>query len=97
PRFARAEGTGKVVTMVMEGVADFRNYLELFLPKMMNMAIIPALIWVYIAFQDWTSAFILMITLPILIVFMIILGLAAKKQADSQFETYRVLSNHFVD
>ncbi|ECB9712865.1 thiol reductant ABC exporter subunit CydD [Listeria monocytogenes] len=97
PRFARAEGTGKVVTMVMEGVADFRNYLELFLPKMMNMAIIPAMIWVYIAFQDWTSAFILMITLPILIVFMIILGLAAKKQADSQFETYRVLSNHFVD
>ncbi|MBC6121844.1 thiol reductant ABC exporter subunit CydD [Listeria seeligeri] len=97
PRFARAEGTGKVVTMVMEGVADFRNYLELFLPKMMNMAIIPAMIWVYVAFQDWTSAFILMITLPILIVFMIILGLAAKKQADSQFETYRVLSNHFVD
>ncbi|HEL9516653.1 TPA: thiol reductant ABC exporter subunit CydD [Listeria monocytogenes] len=97
PRFARAEGTGKVVTMVMEGVADFRNYLELFLPKMMNMAIIPAMIWVYIAFQDWTSAFILMITLPILIVFMIILGLAAKKQVDSQFETYRVLSNHFVD
>ncbi|MBC2256396.1 thiol reductant ABC exporter subunit CydD [Listeria ivanovii] len=97
PRFARAEGTGKVVTMVMEGVADFRNYLELFLPKMMNMAIIPAMIWIYIAFQDWTSAFILMITLPILIVFMIILGLAAKKQADSQFESYRVLSNHFVD
>ncbi|WP_048627442.1 thiol reductant ABC exporter subunit CydD [Listeria ivanovii] len=97
PRFARAEGTGKVVTMVMEGVADFRNYLELFLPKMMNMAIIPAMIWIYIAFQDWTSAFILMITLPIVIVFMIILGLAAKKQADSQFETYRVLSNHFVD
>ena len=29
--------------------------------------------------------------------FMILLGLAAQKMADSQYETYRVLSNHFVD
>lgn len=28
---------------------------------------------------------------------MILLGLAAQKMADSQYETYRVLSNHFVD
>lgn len=97
PRFARQEGTGKVVTMVMEGVADFRHYIELFLPKFMNMAIIPAMIWVYVLMEDQTSALILFITFPILILFLIILGLAAKKQADSQFESYRILSNHFVD
>ena len=28
---------------------------------------------------------------------MILLGLATQKMADSQYETYRVLSNHFVD
>lgn len=97
PRFARKEGTGKIVTMVMEGVADFRRYLELFLPKFINMAIIPAMIWIYVLFEDRTSALILFITFPILILFLIILGLAAKKQADSQFESYRILSNHFVD
>src|SRR5690625_7986828 len=28
---------------------------------------------------------------------MILLGKAAQKQADKQYETYRLLSNHFVD
>ncbi|MBC2160778.1 thiol reductant ABC exporter subunit CydD [Listeria booriae] len=97
PRFTSAEGTGKVVTMVMEGVADFRRYLELFLPKLMNMSIIPVMILIYVFIEDRTSGTILILTLPILILFLIMIGLATKKQADRQFETHRVLSNHFVD
>lgn len=97
PRFTSAEGTGKVVTMVMEGVADFRRYLELFLPKLMNMSIIPAMILIYVFMEDTTSGVILILTLPILILFLIMIGLATKAQADRQFETHRVLSNHFVD
>ncbi|KGL42036.1 thiol reductant ABC exporter subunit CydD [Listeria sp. SHR_NRA_18] len=97
PRFTSAEGTGKVVTMVMEGVADFRRYLELFLPKLMNMSIIPAMILIYVFIEDTTSGVILILTLPILILFLIMIGLATRAQADRQFETHRVLSNHFVD
>ncbi|WP_163651773.1 thiol reductant ABC exporter subunit CydD [Listeria sp. PSOL-1] len=97
PRFTSEIGTGKIVTMVMEGIQNFRRYLELFLPKFVNMMLIPAIIWIYIVMQDTTSAIILFVTLPILILFLIILGLAAKKQADSQFDSYRILSNHFVD
>ncbi|MBA3925691.1 thiol reductant ABC exporter subunit CydD [Listeria rustica] len=97
PRFTSAEGTGKVVTMVMEGVADFRRYLELFLPKLMNMSIIPVMILIYVFMEDTTSGVILILTLPILILFLIMIGLATKAQADRQFETHRVLSNHFVD
>ncbi|MBC6298586.1 thiol reductant ABC exporter subunit CydD [Listeria booriae] len=97
PRFTSAEGTGKVVTMVMEGVADFRRYLELFLPKLMNMSVIPVMILIYVFIEDRTSGTILILTLPILILFLIMIGLATKKQADRQFETHRVLSNHFVD
>lgn len=97
PRFTSAEGTGKVVTMVMEGVADFRRYLELFLPKLMNMSIIPAMILIYVFIEDTTSGVILILTLPILILFLIMIGLATRVQADRQFETHRVLSNHFVD
>lgn len=97
PRFTSAEGTGNVVTMVMEGVADFRRYLELFLPKLMNMSIIPAMILIYVFIEDTTSGVILILTLPILILFLIMIGLATRAQADRQFETHRVLSNHFVD
>ncbi|MNO72991.1 ATP-binding/permease protein CydD [compost metagenome] len=97
PRFAGQEGTGNLVTMVLEGVAKFRNYLELFLPRMLATGITPILILAYVYTLDTASAVILTVTMPILIVFMILIGLTAKKQTERQWKTYRVLSNHFVD
>lgn len=97
PRFAGQEGTGNLVTLVLEGVTKFRNYLELFLPRMLATGITPALVWLYVFTLNKTSAVILLVTLPILIIFMILIGLAARKQTERQWQTYRTLSNHFVD
>ncbi|EIJ82003.1 ABC transporter required for expression of cytochrome BD [Bacillus methanolicus PB1] len=97
PRFVKEEGSGQTVTLVMEGMMKFRRYLELILPKMMNSAIIPAMICIFIFFVNIRSAVILALAVPILIAFMILLGLAAKRKADRQYESYQMLSNHFVD
>jgi ATP-binding cassette, subfamily C, bacterial CydD len=97
PRVSKQLGTGSIVTLLIEGVAQFQQYLILFLPKMLNMSVIPVSILAYIFFQDKTSAIILIITVPILVGFMILLGLAAKKKADKQWGMFRILSNHFVD
>jgi ATP-binding cassette subfamily C protein CydD len=97
PRFVREEGSGQTVTLVMEGVLRFRRYLEIIFIKMVDMAIIPAAVCLCIFTENIRSAVILVIALPILIVFMILLGLAAKGKADQQYESYQLLSNHFVD
>jgi ATP-binding cassette subfamily C protein CydD len=97
PRFVKAEGSGQTVTLVMEGMMKFRRYLELILPKLMNSAIIPAMICIFIFFVNIRSAVILALAVPILIAFMILLGLAAKIKADRQYESYQMLANHFVD
>lgn len=97
PRFVRSEGTGNVVTLVLEGIAKFRKYAELTIPRMMGMAFTPALVWLYVFSIDRISAVILLVTLPILIGFLILVGLAARKQTERQLHTYRMLSNHFVD
>ncbi|GAA0136430.1 thiol reductant ABC exporter subunit CydD [Paenibacillus sp. YSY-4.3] len=97
PRFAKREGTGNLVTLVLDGVTKFRNYLELFLPRMLATGMTPALILLYVFTLDITAAVILIITLPILIAFLILVGLAARKQMDRQWKSYRTLSNHFVD
>src|SRR5690625_7088699 len=64
---------------------------------MIRTTIVPAVIVIYIFTVDLSSAGILVITVPVVIVFMILLGLAAQKKADQQYETYRVLSNRFID
>ncbi|PPA90165.1 thiol reductant ABC exporter subunit CydD [Brevibacillus laterosporus] len=97
PRFAKTQGTGNVVTLVIEGVAQFRTYLELIIPRMVSTAITPWVILAYVAWQDMISGIILLVTMPILIVFMILIGLAAKGKMDRQWKSYRILSNHFVD
>ncbi|WHY05306.1 thiol reductant ABC exporter subunit CydD [Bacillus altitudinis] len=97
PAFAKKKGTGKLVTLAMEGIAQYRQYLQLFLPKMVNMAVIPVMVLVYVWTLDETSAVILIVTLPILIVFMILLGLVAQRKAAKQWRSYEKLSNHFTD
>ncbi len=97
PRYAMGQGTGNLVTLVREGIGKYRTYLELILPRMLSNGLTPLLIGLYVLRLDWLSAIILGLVFPILIAFMILLGLAAQKQMDRQWATYRVLSNHFVD
>ncbi len=97
PRFAGTEGTGNLVTLVLEGVTKFRNYMELFIPRMLATGFTPVLILAYVYKLDLASGIILTLTMPILIVFMILVGLAARKQTERQLKSYRTLSNHFVD
>jgi len=97
PALVRAEGTGNVVTLVLEGIGKFRKYAELTIPRMMGAGITPALVWLYVFMTDRISGIILLVTMPILIAFLILVGLAARKQTERQLDSYRLLSNHFVD
>lgn len=97
PALLRKQGTGNVVTLVLEGIGKFRKYAELTIPRMMGAGITPALVWLYVFMTDRISGIILLVTMPILIAFLILVGLAARKQTERQLDSYRMLSNHFVD
>lgn len=93
----QSEGTGHLITLALEGVAQFETYVRLFFPKLINMLILPMMIFFYTLMLDRQSALILVLVLPTLVFFMTILGMAAKRKANSQYEVHQSLSNHFVD
>src|SRR5690625_439101 len=95
--FVNLYGTGRLVTLAIEGIAQLKTYVEKTVPRMIGTAIVPVVIVLYIFTVDKISAVILIVTVPIIVIFMILLGLAAQKMADRQYKTYRILSNHFVD
>ncbi|MSE21117.1 thiol reductant ABC exporter subunit CydD, partial [Lactobacillus parabuchneri] len=74
-----------------------QTYLMLVVIKILDMSITPWLILLYVLFLRWEQAIFLFAIFPIIILFMIILGLAAQSKADRQYEGYQRLSNHFVD
>lgn len=97
PNITATKGTGTMVTMALEGISNVESYVKLFLPKVINMAVIPILIFIYTLTIERRSAIILLLVLPVLIFFLVLLGFAARAKADKQYESYQVLSNHFVD
>lgn len=97
PSYTNKQGTAKLVNLAMEGGTQLRTYLELIIPKMVAACLIPPMILIFVFFQDKISSVILFLTVPITIAFMILLGLAANKKMERQWQSYHLLSNHFVD
>ncbi len=97
PTEVEHRGTGNMVTMALEGIDQVQTYLMLVMIKILDMSITPWLILVYIAFLQFKQGIFLLIIYPVIILFMVILGLAAQSRADRQYEGYQRLSNHFVD
>lgn len=97
PEMISEEGTGNLVTSSLDGIDLVENYFKLIFTKLMNMSIIPPVLLIYIYMQNIASGITLTIIVPLVILFMIILGLAAQSKADSQYAQYTILSNHFLD
>ena len=97
PRSIGQHGSGNMITLCLEGIPNFRTYLELFIPRFIATVCIPIVLLIYVLTVDMTSAIVLAVVMPIMIVFLVLLGLIAQKQIDAQWDTYQLLSRHFVD
>lgn len=97
PQFVAREGSGRLVTLAIEGVDRFRTYLEMSIPRAIDTPMITLVVLMYTYWLDYVSGLILTAAMPVIIGFFIILGLAARKQADQQWGTFRYLAGHFAD
>lgn len=97
PDIIGTHGSGNLITLALEGIPKYRKYVELFIPRFLSMALIPMILVVFILTQDVLSGVTLIIVMPILIVFLILIGLVSQKKVDEQMDSYRLLSRHFVD
>ncbi len=93
----REHGTAKVTSSVLEGIDQVESYLAAILPKLIGVAAIPPIVLVAVFASDWVSGVILLVLFPTIIFYMVLLGRQAQEKAADQYETYNVMSNHFVD
>ena len=97
PSIVQDQGTGNMTTMALEGINQVENYIHLILVKMMNLMIVPWIILAFIFYLDMSSGWILIVIYPLIILFMVILGYAARAKADRQYASFQILANHFID
>ena len=48
PRGIGKNGSGNMITLALEGIPNFRTYLELFIPRAISMFCIPIVLLIYI-------------------------------------------------
>lgn len=97
PNIVQQQGTGNMTTMALEGITQVENYIHLILVKIINLMLIPWIILAFIFYLDLQSGLILITIYPLIILFMVLLGYAARGKADRQYASFQVLSNHFLD
>ncbi|CAK8053605.1 thiol reductant ABC exporter subunit CydD [Eupransor demetentiae] len=90
-------GTGHAVTSLVAGLDNVKNYFQLLLIKMLDLSVIPWIVLLAILYFKWEQGLFLLVIFPVVIIFFIILGLAAQKKADAEFTNFKNLNNRFVD
>lgn len=95
--FVNKEGSGKLVTLSIDGIGQVKNYFELVVSKKMRSVFIPVIVVLFIFYTDRVSAFMISSFIPVIVIFMILLGVTARDMADRQYKKYRILSNNFID
>jgi len=97
PMYARGERSGELITTVVDGVESLEDYFSKYLPQLLLAAGIPLLILIFIFPLDWKSGLILLLTGPLIPIFMILIGKLAEKKSLQQWQRLSWMSAHFLD
>ncbi len=93
------DGTeGAEVTAVsVQGIEALEGYFARYLPQVVLASIVPLLVLAWVAVVDVESALIMLLTLPLVPVFMVLIGRYTKRRTEARWEALRHLSTHFLD
>lgn len=97
PAFTQHEQTGELVATLNDGVERLDAYISRYLPQIYLSTGIPLLIIVYLLGVDWLSAALLLLTAPIIPLFMVMIGRLAEDRTQRQWSTLSRMSAHFLD
>lgn len=87
----------EIATVLTRGVRAIAPYLTGYLPALILAATLTPATFLVIAFQDLTAALIVVITLPLIPVFMILIGLLTKGKSEQTLAALTRLSGQLLD
>ncbi|WP_239668229.1 thiol reductant ABC exporter subunit CydC [Rothia dentocariosa] len=91
------EGTGATAVLLARGLNALDDYYTKTLTAFVSVAIVPVLLWLIVLSLDITSALVLACTLPLIPIFMILIGKTTREDtAAAQAELHR-LSDHILE
>lgn len=97
PDYLTGQRSGELANTLVDGVDALENYYARYLPTMSLVALLPLAILVFIFPIDWISGLVLLVTAPLIPVFMILIGKGTEKLNQKQWRKLARMSAHFLD
>jgi ATP-binding cassette subfamily C protein CydD len=97
PAYTRGERSGELTNTLVEGVEALEAYLSQYLPQLALAALVPVTILFIVFPIDLLSGFVLLITAPLIPLFMVLIGNLADALTRRQWALLSRLSAHFLD
>ncbi|OBX87405.1 heme ABC transporter permease/ATP-binding protein CydD [Haemophilus haemolyticus] len=97
PATINQKPAGSWASIMLEQVENLHNFYARFLPQQSLSAIVPIVIFIAVFPLNWAAGLILMITAPLVPLFMIIVGIAAADNSQKNMDTLSRLSAQFLD
>ncbi|MCX5554651.1 thiol reductant ABC exporter subunit CydD [Streptomyces sp. NBC_00038] len=97
PEFVAEQRTGELTALATSGVDALDDYFGRYVPQLALSVVVPVAVLARIVTADWLSAAIIAATLPLIPLFMVLIGLATQHRMDRQWRTLARLSHHFLD
>lgn len=97
PGWLSGQRTGSLVALATRGVDALDDYFSRYLPQLGLAIVVPVAVLARIVTEDWVSAAIIVGTLPLIPLFMVMIGWATQSRMDRQWQLLSRLSGHFLD
>ncbi|MFD3917841.1 thiol reductant ABC exporter subunit CydD [Streptomyces sp. NPDC058595] len=97
PGWLSGQRTGSLVALATRGVDALDDYFARYLPQLGLAVVVPVAVLARIVTDDWVSAGVIVLTLPLIPLFMVLIGWATQSRMDRQWQLLSRLSGHFLD
>lgn len=89
--------SGSCIALLGSGIDALDGYFAKYLPQLVLMITVPALVVTVMTWADPLSGVTVGLTLPLIIVFMILVGLLTKDKTAKRWDALKSLNYHFTD
>jgi thiol reductant ABC exporter CydD subunit len=97
PTAADGAESAEIATVAVQGIEGLESYFARYLPQAILASVVPLLVIGWVAFADLEAALIMLLTLPLVPVFMTLIGRHSEARTRRRWQELRRLSSQFLD
>ncbi|HET6868817.1 MAG TPA: thiol reductant ABC exporter subunit CydD [Solirubrobacteraceae bacterium] len=87
----------EIAAVSVQGIEALEGYFARYLPQVVLASVVPFIVIAWVAVVDWESALIMALTLPLVPLFMWLIGRYTEQRTRERWQALRHLSTHFLD